>query len=65
MRQGSFWEGLMVGVAACALMGLMVMERRKSQTPMERTKRVVARTARRALKSAQGTISSVAGRLSD
>lgn len=61
----NFWHGMAMGVAAGAMVGFMVMSRRHEATPMERTKMMMGRTARRAMKRAHGAMNQMAGRFSD
>lgn len=64
MRKPSFWDGLMMGAAFGVAMGSIFMSRRRTG-PIERTKMMVARTARRAMRKAHGTLSQMAGKFSD
>ena len=61
----NFWHGMAMGVAAGMMVGLVVLARRNSATPMERTKMMMGRTARRAMKKAHGAMNQMAGRFSD
>jgi len=65
MKNRSFWDGLVMGAAGGMFLGLLVLARRKEMTHMEKTRLVLGRTARRALRRAQGTLGRVAGRFSD
>jgi hypothetical protein len=66
MKNRSFWDGMAVGAAAGLMFGMaMVMRRRRESTPMERTRMVVGRTARQAMRRARGAWSDMAGRFSD
>lgn len=65
MKNRTFWDGMAVGAAAGMFLGMaMLMRRRREATPMERTKIVVGRTARQAMRRAQGAWSSMAGKFS-
>jgi len=60
MVSRNFWSGMVFGAAAgMALVALM--REKRPQTPMERTKVVMGRTARRA----HGALRAVAGRFAD
>lgn len=59
-----FWDGVAMGAAAGALISLLVLKRRRPG-PMEQTKMVMSRTAKRAMDKAQGTIGQLAGKISD
>jgi hypothetical protein len=61
----SFWNGMAMGAAAGMMLGLMAMSWRREETPMERTKMVMGRTARRAMKKAHGALNQMAGRFSE
>jgi hypothetical protein len=66
MKDRTFWDGVAVGAAAGMIFGLaMLMGRRREVTPMERTKMVVGRTARQAMRRAHGAWNQMAGRFSD
>lgn len=65
MKNRTFWDGMAVGAAAGMIGMAMVMMRRREATPMERTKMVVGRTARQAMKRARGAWNNMAGRFSD
>jgi adenine/guanine phosphoribosyltransferase-like PRPP-binding protein len=65
-KNRSFWDGMAVGAAAGLMLGMaMVVRRRHEPTPMERTKMVVGRTTRQAIRRARGAWSNMAGRFSD
>jgi hypothetical protein len=59
-----FWDGVAMGAAAGALISLVLLRRRRPG-PMEQTKMVVSRTAKRAMGKAQNTLGQLAGKLSD
>jgi hypothetical protein len=61
----NFWNGMAMGAAAGMMVGFMVMARRHQPTTMDRTKTVMGRTARHAMKRAQGAWTQMAGRFSD
>ena len=61
----NFWNGIAMGAAAGVMVGLMMMARRNQPTAMERTRTVMGRTARRAMRRAQGALNQMAGRFSD
>ncbi|MGI6662484.1 MAG: hypothetical protein ACOX4B_03270 [Bacillota bacterium] len=66
MKNRSFWDGLAMGTAAGLMLGMvMLMSRRREPTPMERTRMVVGRTARQAVRRARGVIGDMAGKFSD
>lgn len=65
MMRRTFWDGLAMGAAAGMLFGVYLLSRRRSLTPMERTRMVIGRTAKRAVRHAQGTLNRVAQRFSD
>lgn len=65
MLKRSFWDGLAIGAAVGMIFGVLMLSRRKRMGPMERTKVLVGRTARQALRRAQGTIGRMAGRFAD
>lgn len=60
----SFWNGIAMGAALGMMVGLTVMSRRRELTPMEKTKAVMGRKARHAVRKAQGAWSEMAGRFS-
>lgn len=61
----NFWQGMAMGAAAGMMVGFMVMARRHQASPMEQTKMMMGRTARRAMKKAHGAMNQMAGRFSD
>ena len=60
----NFWNGMAMGAAAGVMVGLMMMAKRSQSTPMERTRSVMGRTAKRAMRRAQGAWREMAGRFS-
>ena len=64
MRGRTFWGGLVLGAGAGMFLGHFVACRRR-QTPVERTKMMIGKSAHKVLKTAQGTLGRVADRLSD
>ncbi|HHW18900.1 MAG TPA: hypothetical protein GXX30_08355 [Firmicutes bacterium] len=65
MKNKTFWDGLAMGGALGILVGALMLSRRMKMTPMTRTKMIVGRTARHALRRAQGTLGRMVGRFSD
>ncbi len=63
MRGRTFWGGVVLGAGAGFFLGHLMVNRR--QTPMERTKMMIGKSAQKVLKTAQGTLGQVANRLSD
>lgn len=55
---------MVMGTAAGLMVGMMVMSKRREPTPMERTRMVVGRTARQAVRRARGVFGEMAGKLS-
>jgi adenine/guanine phosphoribosyltransferase-like PRPP-binding protein len=66
MKSRSFWDGMAMGAAAGLVLGVAIlMSRRREPTPMERTRMVVGRTARQAVRRARGVLGDMAGKFSD
>lgn len=65
LRNRTFWDGLAMGAAAGMLFGVFLLSRRRSPTAMDKTRMVIGRTAKHAVRRAQGTLNRVAERFSD
>lgn len=63
MRNRTFWDGLAMGAIAGIALG-MVMLSRERMTPMDQTRMVLGRTARRVWGRAQGSVGRMVGRFS-
>ncbi|MGI6642503.1 MAG: hypothetical protein ACOX3V_00570 [Bacillota bacterium] len=65
MRNRGFWDGMALGAGVGVAFGLVTMLLRRRRTPMERTRMIMGKGAKRILRSAQGTLGRVANRFSD
>lgn len=61
IRNRRFWDGMALGAGVGVALGCAFMFRRR-KTPMERTRMMLGKSAKRLLGSAQGTINKVADR---
>ncbi len=65
MKNRTFWDGMALGAGVGVMFGLAAMMFRRRQTPMERTRMIMGKSAQRMLRTAQGTLGRVANRFSD